>query len=155
MSTQCLRMAILRCIALMQRQCSRAFTDVSLVVGLPLQDMLDVIDVEGKRDPGTYLQNQGGFDLIWANGPVQQFEKPTSLPTLLGCYNARDQNQLRKPLHADSSVQQRFRKTRSHNGSSSGLSSSGSSNGRPGSSGSSRGQIARSDAKGANQQPIQ
>lgn len=60
-----------------------------------LQDMLDVIDVEGKREPGTYPQNQGGFDLIWANGPVQQFEKPTSLPTLLGCYNPRDQNQLR------------------------------------------------------------
>jgi hypothetical protein len=102
------------------------------------QDMLDVIDLEGKREPGTYPANQGGFDLIWANGPVQQFERPTSLPTLLGCYNPRDQNQIRKPLHADSSVQQRFCKTRSNNSSSSGLSSSTIA-GRPGSSGSTRG----------------
>jgi hypothetical protein len=39
--------------------------------------MLDVIDLEGKREPGNYPANQGGFDLIWANGPVQQFERPT------------------------------------------------------------------------------
>jgi hypothetical protein len=29
-----------------------------------------------------------------------QFDRPTSLPTLLGTYNERDQNQLRKPLSA-------------------------------------------------------
>ncbi len=37
----------------------------------------------------------GGFDLIWDGGPVLRFEKPTSLPSMLGCYNERDRNQLR------------------------------------------------------------
>jgi tubulin polyglutamylase TTLL9 len=60
--------------------------------------MLDIVDVEGKREPGKYPTKQGGFDLIWDNGPVSQFEKPTSLPTMLGCFNYRDQNQLRKSL---------------------------------------------------------
>lgn len=89
---------------------------------LLVQDMLDLIDLEGRREPGTYPTNQGGFDMIWNNGPVQQFERPTSLPTLLGCFNPRDQNQARKPLHAvlGSSQSPRFRKTRSTNGSSSG-----------------------------------
>jgi hypothetical protein len=62
------------------------------------QDMLDIVDVEGKREPGKYPTKQGGFDLIWDNGPVSQFDKPTSLPTMLGCFNYRDQNQLRKSL---------------------------------------------------------
>jgi hypothetical protein len=60
--------------------------------------MLDIVDVEGKREPGKYPIKQGGFDLIWDNGPVSQFDKPTSLPTMLGCFNYRDQNQLRKSL---------------------------------------------------------
>ena len=51
--------------------------------------MLDIIDIEGKREPGKYPTKQGGFDLIWDNGPVTQFDKPTSLPTMLGCYNYR------------------------------------------------------------------
>lgn len=63
-----------------------------------LQDMLDLVDVEGKREPGKYPTKQGGFDLIWDNGPVQQFDRPTSLPTMLGCYNYRDQNQTRRSL---------------------------------------------------------
>jgi len=37
----------------------------------------------------------GGFDLIWDGGPVLRFDKPTSLPTMLGAYNERDKNQLR------------------------------------------------------------
>jgi hypothetical protein len=37
----------------------------------------------------------GGFDLIWDGGPVLRFDKPTSLPTMLGVYNDRDKNQLR------------------------------------------------------------
>jgi hypothetical protein len=60
--------------------------------------MLDIVDVEGKREPGKYPTMQGGFDLIWDNGPVSQFDKPTSLPTMLGCFNYRDQNQLRRSL---------------------------------------------------------
>jgi hypothetical protein len=60
--------------------------------------MLDIVDVEGKREPGKYPTKQGGFDLIWDNGPINQFDKPTSLPTMLGCFNFRDQNQLRKTL---------------------------------------------------------
>ena len=37
----------------------------------------------------------GGFDLIWDGGPVLRFDKPTSLPSMLGAYNERDKNQLR------------------------------------------------------------
>lgn len=63
--------------------------------------MLDIIDLEGRREAvsgPTYPTNQGGFDLIWNNGPVRQFDRPTSLPSLLGCFNPKDQNQARQPL---------------------------------------------------------
>eukprot|EP00879_Flechtneria_rotunda_P020014 GHRR01021041.1.p2 GENE.GHRR01021041.1~~GHRR01021041.1.p2 ORF type:complete len:108 (+),score=30.61 GHRR01021041.1:601-924(+) len=62
------------------------------------QDMLDIVDLEGKREPGKYPTRQGGFDLIWDNSPISQFDKPTSIPTMLGCYNYRDQNQVRRSL---------------------------------------------------------
>lgn len=70
--------------------------------------MLDIVDVEGTREPGKYPTKQGGFDLIWDNGPVTQFDKPTSLPTMLGCFNYKDQNQLRRSqaeLAADDAAQ--------------------------------------------------
>jgi tubulin polyglutamylase TTLL9 len=63
------------------------------------QDMLDIVDLEGRREPGKYPATQGGFDLIWDNGPFSSCELlPTSLSTMLGCFNYRDQNQLRKSL---------------------------------------------------------
>jgi len=57
--------------------------------------MLDIVDVEGRREAGKVDLKMGGFDLIWDGGPVMRFDKPTSLPTMLGCYNDRDKNQLR------------------------------------------------------------
>jgi tubulin polyglutamylase TTLL9 len=46
---------------------------------------LDIVDLEGKRDPPGKLDlRMGGFDLIWDNGPVMRFDKPTSMPTMLG-----------------------------------------------------------------------
>jgi len=95
-----------------------------------LQDMLDIIDLEGRREPGTFPSTLGGFDLIWSNGAVQQFDCPTSLPTLLGCFNPSDKNQARRPYQEDGSRSTRLRKTRSNNavgGSSSSSSSSRSS----------------------------
>ncbi len=79
--------------------CVKTTVSVSaLLTPALLQDMLDIVDVEGKREPGKYPSKQGGFDLIWDNGPVTQFDKPTSLPTMLGCFNSFDKNQLRVPL---------------------------------------------------------
>ncbi|KAG1677585.1 hypothetical protein FOA52_014483 [Chlamydomonas sp. UWO 241] len=60
-----------------------------------LEDMLDVLDLEGKRDPGKVELRVGGFDLIWDGGPALRFDRPTSLPTMLGAFNERDKNQLR------------------------------------------------------------
>jgi tubulin polyglutamylase TTLL9 len=37
--------------------------------------MLDIVDVEGKREPGKYPTKQGGFDLIWDGGPVAVSER--------------------------------------------------------------------------------
>ena len=61
-----------------------------------LEDMLDIVDVEARREPGKVDLKMGGFDLIWDGGPVMRFDRPTSLPTMLGCYNDRDKNQLRQ-----------------------------------------------------------
>lgn len=44
------------------------------------QDLLDIVDQEGKREPGKVDLRMGGFDLIWDGGPVMRFDKPTSLP---------------------------------------------------------------------------
>lgn len=63
-----------------------------------LQDMLDIIDMEGVREPGKYPTKQGGFDLIWDGGAVPGFDQPTSLPSMLGCYNHHDLNQRRQSL---------------------------------------------------------
>uniref|UniRef100_A0A7S0RVH4 ATP-grasp domain-containing protein n=1 Tax=Chlamydomonas leiostraca TaxID=1034604 RepID=A0A7S0RVH4_9CHLO len=60
-----------------------------------LEDVLDIVDLESKREPGKIDLHMGGFDLIWDGGPVMRFDKPTSLPTMLGAYNERDRNQLR------------------------------------------------------------
>lgn len=48
----------------------------------------------------TPLATQGGFDLIWDGGPVARYERPTSLPSLLGCFNPHDKNQLRQSAAA-------------------------------------------------------
>jgi hypothetical protein len=61
--------------------------------------MLNILDIEGKREApagGRAELQQGGFDLIWDGGPVGAFSTPTSLPSMLGCYNERDKNQLRQ-----------------------------------------------------------
>lgn len=58
--------------------------------------MLDIVDLESKRDPAKVELRVGGFDFIWDGGPVLRFDKPTSLPSLLGCYNERDGNQVRQ-----------------------------------------------------------
>jgi hypothetical protein len=58
-----------------------------------LEDMLDVLDLEATRDPGKAELRVGGFDLIWDGGPALRFDRPTSLPTMLGAYNERDKNQ--------------------------------------------------------------
>ncbi|KAL6749379.1 tubulin tyrosine ligase-like family, member 9 [Haematococcus lacustris] len=61
-----------------------------------LEDVLDIVDMEGKREPSAKVDlHMGGFDLIWDGAPVLRFDKPTSLPTMLGAYNDRDRNQLR------------------------------------------------------------
>ncbi|GLC33111.1 hypothetical protein PLESTB_000369300 [Pleodorina starrii] len=60
-----------------------------------LEDLLDIVDLEGKREAGKVDLRMGGFDLIWDGGPVMRFDRPTSLPSMLGCYNERDRNQLR------------------------------------------------------------
>ena len=65
---------------------------------VPAQDMLDIIDMEGVREPNKYPTKQGGFDLIWDGSAVAAFDKPTSYPSMLGCYNPNDQNQVRRTL---------------------------------------------------------
>eukprot|EP00775_Hariotina_reticulata_P014320 gene14320-46_t len=67
--------------------------DWTLKFGM-LNDMLDIVDLEGRREPGKHPAKQGGFDLIWDNGPYSE-SPSTSLCTTLGCFNYRDQNQLR------------------------------------------------------------
>lgn len=62
-----------------------------------LEDVLSIVDLEGLRDPNKTEIKVGGFDLIWDGGPVLRFEKPTSLPTMLGAYNERDKTQVRTP----------------------------------------------------------
>ncbi len=67
-----------------------------LTVAYLVQDVLALVDVEGRREPGRAPElSVGGFDLIWDGGPVSRFAMPTSLPTLLGCYNPRDKTQAR------------------------------------------------------------
>lgn len=48
--------------------------------GTFVQDVLDIVDLEGRREPGKYELHMGGYDLIWDGGPVMRFDKPTSLP---------------------------------------------------------------------------
>lgn len=64
--------------------------------------MLDVLDLEGVRQPGAAPPaTQGGFDLIWDGGPLarpfDQCGQPTSLPSLLGAWNPSDATQARQP----------------------------------------------------------
>jgi len=59
--------------------------DHALKVGM-LQDMIDVIDLE-KKLSGSETQ-VGGFDLVYQNGPVRK-DRPTGVPTFLGCSNDR------------------------------------------------------------------
>ncbi|KAF8063863.1 Ttll9 [Scenedesmus sp. PABB004] len=62
------------------------------------RDMLDIVDLEGRREPGSRPPaRQGGFDLVWDGGPVSPAAQPES-PTTLGCWNCRDQNQQRRSL---------------------------------------------------------
>jgi hypothetical protein len=62
--------------------------------------MLDILDLEGRREPGTpHPACQGGWDLVWdGSGPVTQYEQPTSLCCLLGAFNPHDANQARQAL---------------------------------------------------------
>jgi hypothetical protein len=60
--------------------------------------MLDLVDLEGRREPGRVPARQGGFDLIWDGGATAGFDRPTSLPSLLGCANPSDRTQARRPL---------------------------------------------------------
>jgi hypothetical protein len=62
--------------------------------------MLDLVDLEGRREPGKVPTRQGGFDLIWDAGcpAAAGADRPTSLPSLLGCHNPHDQTQQRQPL---------------------------------------------------------
>jgi tubulin polyglutamylase TTLL9 len=47
--------------------------------------VIDVVDLDARRDLTAKLAlNVGGFDLIWDGGPVMRFDKPTSLPSMLG-----------------------------------------------------------------------
>jgi hypothetical protein len=67
------------------------------MLGATVQDVLDIVDVEGKREAGKSADlKTGGFDLIWDNGPVMQYAAPSSFPSMLGCYNTRDKTQLRR-----------------------------------------------------------
>lgn len=70
----------------------------SLSPHAPVQDMLDVVDLEGRREPGRYPTRQGGFDLIHDGGPLPPtlHDEATSMPSLLGCHNPADPNQRRR-----------------------------------------------------------
>eukprot|EP00242_Pyramimonas_sp_CCMP2087_P013271 CAMPEP_0198219710 /NCGR_PEP_ID=MMETSP1445-20131203/75726_1 /TAXON_ID=36898 /ORGANISM="Pyramimonas sp., Strain CCMP2087" /LENGTH=395 /DNA_ID=CAMNT_0043897223 /DNA_START=218 /DNA_END=1405 /DNA_ORIENTATION=- len=68
-------------------------TDRALKLGL-LDDLLTVTDAEGKYN-GNPPRRVGGFDLIVDNGAVIPPDEPTSMPTMLGCANNRQQ-QLKK-----------------------------------------------------------
>ena len=50
------------------------------------------------RWSARYELHMGGFDLIWDGSrpgcPVPGFQPATSLPSLLGCFNERDKNQV-------------------------------------------------------------
>ena len=67
------------------------------LLALLMQDVLDIVDVEGKQEAGKAADlKTGGFDLIWDNGPVMQYANPSSFPSMLGCFNPRDKTQLRR-----------------------------------------------------------
>ena len=59
--------------------------DHALKVGM-LQDMIDILDLE-KKLTGSETQ-VGGFDLVYQNGPIKK-DRPTAVPTFLGCHNDR------------------------------------------------------------------
>jgi tubulin polyglutamylase TTLL9 len=59
--------------------------DHALKVGM-LQDMIDILDLE-KKLTGSETQ-VGGFDLVYQNGPIRK-DRPTAVPTFLGCHNDR------------------------------------------------------------------
>lgn len=62
------------------------------------QDVLDVVDMEGRREPGAPPpRRQGGFDLVWdAGGAVSPCDaEATAVGCLLGCFNPADKTQLR------------------------------------------------------------
>ena len=74
-------------------------TDYELKFGL-LEDMLHVLDMEGRLSGRENLKRVGGFDMIWNDGPVVSDElslncgQPLTYSTnsFLGCYNDREKH---------------------------------------------------------------
>ena len=72
-------------------------TDYELKFGL-LEDMLHILDMEGRLAGKDGVQRVGGFDLIWNDGPVASDElslncgQPLTYSTnsFLGCHNDRE-----------------------------------------------------------------
>ncbi|CAG9461997.1 unnamed protein product [Pedinophyceae sp. YPF-701] len=52
-----------------------------------LNDMVDVVDMEGVRPPGEVPAKVGGFDLIYDGGRPVQRERPSTYKCLLGGHN--------------------------------------------------------------------
>ena len=73
-------------------------SDYELKFGL-LEDMLHVLDMEGRLIGRENVKRVGGFDLMWCDGPVASDElalncgQPLMYTTnsFLGCYNDREQ----------------------------------------------------------------
>lgn len=74
-------------------------SDYELKFGL-LEDMLHVLDMEGRLSGRENIKRIGGFDVIWNDGPVASDElalncgHPLTYCTnsFLGCYNDREQH---------------------------------------------------------------
>ena len=73
-------------------------SDYELKFGL-LEDMLHVLDMEGRLGKRENVKRVGGFDLMWSDGPVASDElalncgQPLTYTTnsFLGCYDDREQ----------------------------------------------------------------
>ena len=73
-------------------------SDYELKFGL-LEDMLHVLDMEGRLSRRENVKRVGGFDLMWSDGPVASDElslncgQPITFTTnsFIGCHNDREQ----------------------------------------------------------------
>lgn len=84
-------------------------TDYKLKFGM-LNDMLDIVDMEAVKEPGSLPMKVGGFDLIWDNGPIESRDRdrPTDLSTLLGAHNDSKNHEaapMKKPTAASRKVE--------------------------------------------------